>query len=155
MVHRLVAIHFAQTNPKIGIPLGRVLEKYITGDLSLIQDVVKNHDQINNVTTTNIELSPSVVQDDSPTVIPIPVILKRKERENDDQDAVLEKKLTLVERQVTLEERKFTLEERKVGLAQKIKENEKMSYDFEILLFNELINNGSNKIVKDNARISK
>jgi hypothetical protein len=163
MVHRLVAIQFAQTNPKIGIPLGKVLDKYIRGDLSLIQDVVKNHDQINNVTTTNIELNPIIVQDSSPTVVPIPVVdRKRKEREDNDQEEVDEKKLIQVERQVTLEERKFTLEERKVALTQKIQDIErgnqeiaKSKFDFKILLFNELINNGSNKIVKDNARISK
>jgi hypothetical protein len=57
IVHKFIAIQFAQQDPLIAYELSSICDKYIRGDLTLIKDVVKTHDALNGTLTTKIVLT--------------------------------------------------------------------------------------------------
>jgi hypothetical protein len=57
IIHRRVAIQFAQSNPSIAWELSDVLDKYIRGDLSLIPDLVRRSDELNGTVTQNVQVA--------------------------------------------------------------------------------------------------
>jgi hypothetical protein len=132
-IHKKLAIYYTfSKNPVFASWIIDIADRYVRGDLTLIKEVVQQHDKVNEVKTTVIELRPQLTQQEEEES---KALKKRKEREDSDWE--------------------IGYEERKLALVEKRQHIERSQHDFKIGLFNELINNGSNPVVKENAKISK
>jgi hypothetical protein len=114
-IHRKLAYYYTiLKNPLFASWVIDIVDRHVNGDLTLIPEIVENHDKNNEVTTQKIELTTVVdlnEQEESR------LTRKRKEREDINFDLEIEeKRLAIEEKRIAIEEKRMNLKKISVEL---------------------------------------
>jgi hypothetical protein len=129
----------------VALRLSKILDQFVRGDLDLVRGVLDRNDEINGNHTHSIELKtiPKNDLESNSKELEITTIESSasQKRKRDEEYEILERQLELEERRISLE-----------GKKQLVMQNH---IDFNRKLFDDLIINGSNPVIKENAKLAK